>query len=56
MLIAATNPDTPGLPTLLESDKTYIKIGWTSEYNGGDELDDYEVDWKIDTNDVYDII
>lgn len=56
MLVAATVPDSPGQPTMLESDKTYIKIGWTINYDGGDELDDYEVDWKIETNDLFDTI
>lgn len=55
-LIAATVPDSPGQPTMLESDKSFVTIGWTIAYNGGDDIDDYEVDWKIDTNDVYSVI
>jgi hypothetical protein len=38
---------------MIEAEETFIKIGWTSSYNGGDDIDDYEVDWKIDTNDLF---
>lgn len=55
-MIAATVPDAPSQPILLSSDKDYIQIGWTASYNGGNDIDDYEVDWKIETNDLFDTI
>lgn len=53
LIVAATVPDAPGTPQLLEATKTSIKIGWQVNYNGGISIDDYEVDWKIDTNDLF---
>ena len=55
-MIAASVPDAPGQPTMLASDKDYIQIGWTASYDGGAVIDDYEVDWKIETNDLFDTI
>jgi hypothetical protein len=41
---------------LVGFDKHHITIRWTTAYNGGDDVDDYEIDWKIDTNDLFDTI
>lgn len=53
LIVAATVPDAPGTPLLLEAKKTSITIGWQVNYNGGISIDDFEVDWKIDTNDLF---
>ena len=56
MLIAATVPDVPSTPIMLAAEEDFITIGWSAPNNGGDDIDDYEVDWKIDTNDLFSTI
>jgi hypothetical protein len=47
-LIAATYPDVLAAPLMVAADKTYITINWVYPlYDGGDEVDDYQLDWKL---------
>jgi hypothetical protein len=50
IMIASTTPDTPINLVLLFSNKTDIQIGWSLSYDGGANVDDYEVDWKLSTS------
>lgn len=45
--IASTVPEVPGAPIALVMEKTYITIEWSIPYDGGDEIDNYEIDWKM---------
>jgi hypothetical protein len=38
---------------MVSSDKDYVRISWLPNYDGGDDIDDYEVEWKIETNDLF---
>jgi hypothetical protein len=49
-ILAATFPDPPSIPTKVQADKTYISIAWTVTYDGGSSVDDYQVDWKLDSD------
>jgi hypothetical protein len=50
IMIASTTPDPPINLVLLFSNKTDIQIGWSLSYDGGANVDDYEVDWKLSTS------
>lgn len=52
-MIAATVPDAPAAPELLQSGRTYVEISWFVSYDGGAQIDDYEIDWKLDTDETY---
>jgi hypothetical protein len=45
-MIAATYPDAPQTPQLVQTGRTFIEISWTVLYDGGAEIDDYEIDYK----------
>lgn len=47
LIVAATVPDAPGTPLLLEAKKTSITIGWQVNYNGGISIDDFEVTGRL---------
>jgi hypothetical protein len=52
-IVAATIPEAPNQPTLVFQDETTIEIQWTTNFNGGTPIDDYEVYWKESTATVY---
>jgi titin len=45
-IIASTVPDAPTAPENVVSEKLFIEIRWQIPYNGGDEIDDYQIDYK----------
>ena len=49
VMIAATVPDAPTMPQLIESDRTSITLTWSVTYDGGAVVDDFEIDWKPTT-------
>ena len=53
LAVAATIPDAPSALTLVEAQKTWIQFSWSINYNGGIHINDFEVDWKIETNDLF---
>jgi len=52
-IIAATYPDAPNAPTLVLQDETTIEVAWTTNFNGGTPIDDYQVYWKRETDSSY---
>lgn len=50
VMIAATIPQAPEALQLTETGRTYVEFQWEVVYDGGAEIDDYEIDWKW-TND-----
>jgi len=56
IMIAATISDPPSEPSFIESGRTFISFGWQVTYDGGAEVDDFEIDWKLNSNSVWSTI
>jgi hypothetical protein len=41
------------LPTKVSAGKNFVQIAWIANYNGGTPILDFELDWKLTTDNTY---
>jgi hypothetical protein len=42
---AATVPDAPALPTVLDQQPSFVEFSWLTPYDGYDAIIDYKIMW-----------